>query len=782
MAPGYSEDVGTRTFVLAGLVAGLVLLVVALAVLPFGVPEPRPASAPATEFSSARAMSVLRDIAVGPRPIGSAGGAAVRDSIYETLSGLGLGPHVLETGVVSAQDPRVAGTVRNVAGRLPGRDPTRAVLLVAHYDSVPTAPGAADNGSGVATLLETARALRSGPPLRNDVIFLFTDGEERGLLGARAFLQGDSWAFAAGVVLNFDSAGSSSPLLMYETSPANGLLVHEYMAAARPYASSLMYEVARRQPVMSDFRPFIARGIPGMSFGMLDGPAHNHTAYDTVENLDEARLQHEGETALAVTRRLADLDLWRVRRPDVVYFTTVGGLAVVYPGSLVAPFAAGATGLFVAAVLIVRRRRLLTLTGVAWAALGTGLTLLASLGLVGLVWTMYRTAYEERAWTDTGVVISDLYRLGLVLLTAAVVLGGYWLLLRRLRVWDVAVVALAWWLALAVAVSALVPGASYLLVWPLAGASLGLAGAALVGERAPRSFAGVLAALAGAVPGLLLVASATHLLLLSAGLKQVVTVLAVWLLAGLLVLPLDGVVRSFRLWLPVALALAGVVVLFSVGSVVAFDSEHPKFTSVFYRRNADGTSVWQTVDPLDDYTKGFLRERLRSPFLSSYFPLLRSRDTLVGGAPDFALPPPQIRVLSDKVEGDRRTVRLRLRSRRDAAVISLLVHTVVGTLEAAVDGRPLGGRDTTLLDGTDVRWSFDYHAPPAEGVVVTLRCAAGAAVRLSAVDLTYGLPAGAAGAYPARPAGMLPGRIGDATIAESSLRLPATPAPGDRTD
>lgn len=772
MTHGYSEDVGTRTFVLAGLVVGLVLLAVALAVHPIGAPEPRSAAAPATAFSSARAMDVLREIAAEPRPMGSGHAAATRDFIHGRLSDLGLGPHVLETAVVSSRNSRVAGTTRNVAGRLPGRDPTRAVLLVAHYDSVPNAPGAADNGSGVATLLETARALRSGPPPRNDVIFLFTDGEERGLLGARAFLQSDAWAFAAGVVLNFDSSGSSSPALMYETSPGNGLLVREYVDAAQPYASSLMNEVVSRRPLVSDFRPFIARGIPGMSFGMPDGPAHSHTAHDSVQNLDEASLQHKGETALAVTRRLAGLDLWQVRRPDVVYFNTVGGHVLVYPGSLVAPFAAAAAGLLAAAVAIVWRRRLLTLAGVAWAALGTGLTLLASLGLVGLVWAMYRTAYEERAWTDTGVVISDLYRVGLVLLTAAVVLGGYWLLLRRLRVWDVAVVALAWWLALALVVSPLVPGASYLLVWPLAGGSLGLAGAALIGERAPRSFAGVLVAFAGAVPGLLLVASATHVLLLSAGLEQVVTVLAVWMLAGLLVLPLDSVVSAFRLWLPAALATAGVVVLFSVGSVVAFDSEHPKFTSVFYRRNADGASVWQTVDPLDDYTRGFLRERLRSPFLTSYFPVLRSRDTVVGVAPDYALAPPELRVLSDTVEGDRRTVRLRLRSSRQAAVLSLLVHSVVGRLEADVGGEPLGGRDTTLLDGTDVRWSFDYHAPPVEGVVVTLRFAAGPAARLTAVDLTYGLPAAAAGQYPARPAGMLPGRIGDATIAESSLRLP----------
>ena len=118
---------------------------------------------------------------------------------------------------------------------------------------------------------------------------------------------------------------------------------------------------------------------------------------------------------------------------------------------------------------------------------------------------------------------------------------------------------------------------------------------------------------------------------------------------------------------------------------------------------------------------------------------------------------------------------MRVRSERGAAVLSLLVHTVVGNLSASVDGHPLGGRDTTLLDGSTVRWSFDFYAPPPEGVVVTLDFAAGPRVLLRALDFSYGLPAGAAGRYPARPAGMLPGRIGDGTIAETLLQLPGAP-------
>jgi hypothetical protein len=268
--------------------------------------------------------------------------------------------------------------------------------------------------------------------------------------------------------------------------------------------------------------------------------------------------------------------------------------------------------------------------------------------------------------------------------------------------------------------------------------------------------------------------SATYLLLMSAGLKQSVTVVAVWLLAGLLMLPLAVVMRAFRLWLPAVLVVAGVVVLFAVGSTVAFDSEHPKFTSVYYRAEPGGAAVWQIVDPVDQYTRGFVGEHPGATITASYFPQLGARMTFEAPAPAYGLRPPRLRLVSDVTVGDRRTVRLRVLPARTAAAVSLVVHSVVGNLSASVDGHALGGRDTTLLDGTTVRWSFDFYAPPPEGIEVTLSFAAGPPVLLRAVDLTYGLPAGAAGQYPARPAGMLPGRLGDGTLTESLLRLPAT--------
>src|SRR5207237_10920349 len=109
----------------------------------------------------------------------------------------------------------------NVSARLHGRQPGRALLLVAHYDSAPVSPGAADDGSGVVALLESLRALAAGPPLEHDVIALFTDGEEMGLLGAQAFVSQSVAARDVALVINVEARGASGPSLMFGTTSGN---------------------------------------------------------------------------------------------------------------------------------------------------------------------------------------------------------------------------------------------------------------------------------------------------------------------------------------------------------------------------------------------------------------------------------------------------------------------------------------------------------------------------------------------------------------------------------
>ena len=146
-------------------------------------PPPRAADAAPEHFSAARALElVARVTGDEPHPVGTSAHAGVRERLLGELEELGLEGEVQET---IARGPAGAiALVRNVLARVPGRTSGAAVLVCAHYDSVAAGPGAGDDGAGVATLLEVARALSREPAREHPVWFLFTDAEELGLVGA----------------------------------------------------------------------------------------------------------------------------------------------------------------------------------------------------------------------------------------------------------------------------------------------------------------------------------------------------------------------------------------------------------------------------------------------------------------------------------------------------------------------------------------------------------------------------------------------------------------------
>ena len=112
-----------------------------------------PENAPPTAFSAERAMKHVVAIAQRPHPIGSAEHDRVRDYLVAQLRNLGLDPQIQNaTGVGTRYAD--AGRVQNILARMPGRqNGGPAFLLVAHYDSVEAAPGAADDGAGIAAIL-----------------------------------------------------------------------------------------------------------------------------------------------------------------------------------------------------------------------------------------------------------------------------------------------------------------------------------------------------------------------------------------------------------------------------------------------------------------------------------------------------------------------------------------------------------------------------------------------------------------------------------------------------
>src|SRR5437763_7827090 len=171
-----AEPAGTRGVVKpgepqsgVGLIVALVLLGLALllAITQGGPPAPKGKDAPAAEFSAGRAGEVLQGLLGdgAPHPLGSPANALVRERVMAQLRTLGYSPEVQEG--FTCQAGWGCAKVSNVLARLPGRQAGKAVLLAAHYDSVPAGPGASDDMTGTAAVLEVARALKAGPAPRN---------------------------------------------------------------------------------------------------------------------------------------------------------------------------------------------------------------------------------------------------------------------------------------------------------------------------------------------------------------------------------------------------------------------------------------------------------------------------------------------------------------------------------------------------------------------------------------------------------------------------------------
>jgi hypothetical protein len=497
-------------------------------------PEPRsPVSL--ADFSLDRAAAHVRAMAVEPHPTGSAANERVRGYLMDQLGRLDLHPRVQTANVT-----RYGGemrTVNNIIARLPAapsadRDARSAIMLVAHYDSVPHGPGAADDTAAVAALLETFRALRAGPPLRQDVVLLITDGEELGLLGARAFVAEMPEAAAEiALVLNFDARGTTGPSLMFETAPHNGSLIGHFAAADPfPLANSLSYDVYRLLRNDTDFTIFRRAGLKGLNFAFMGNYFYYHKAADNPDHLDPASLYHHGAHALALTRHFASLDSRELAainaedQPNAVYFNLTPSLLVRYPATWIWPLSAAAFLLMVVALILLFRRRQLTPRGLAgaFARLTLGL-LVVSASVYGLI-LLFRPPQSPAAFT--------LQLLAIMTVSAVITLAMALEFRRRTTLADIAMAGVILFSALAIPMNIYLPGGSYLFLWPPLFVSLGLLTSLLLPSR-PRLQS--LISIVAFMPAVLLLAPLnvqlfTALTLNLAPACSVIVVLTTWLI------------------------------------------------------------------------------------------------------------------------------------------------------------------------------------------------------------------------------------------------------------
>lgn len=260
-------------------------------------------------FSREKALEHLRYLAdtIGPRPLGSPQEKAALSYFAETLAGYGCQVEwqPVDDAGAKAGEHGLNTSSFNVIGRLPGVD-KREILIGAHIDSAsPEIPGANDDGSGVATIIELARVL-SLESHTATIVFIAFCGEEAGLIGSRFFVEHYPLENVA-LMLQLDMTSDDSPLMLWidtQKTQTPAWLVRASIDAFHSLGYRNIDYPTFFQSLNnafggagSDHQPFMEKGIPAIGF-VTDITFPIHTPNDTLEYFEPAGLERSGRLIL----------------------------------------------------------------------------------------------------------------------------------------------------------------------------------------------------------------------------------------------------------------------------------------------------------------------------------------------------------------------------------------------------------------------------------------------------------------------------------------------------
>jgi peptidase M28-like protein len=726
-----------------------------------------PENAPPAAFSAERAMKHVVAIAQRPHPIGSAEHDRVRDYLVAQLSILGLEPQIQNATGVGTRSAD-AGRVQNILARITGgQSGGPAVLLVAHYDSVEAAPGAADDGAGIAAILETVRAVRAGAPLLHDIIVLFTDGEESGLLGAAAFVREHPWAKDVAMALNFEARGTAGRSLMFETGPGNLDAVRVLRTVPGVTAGSMFTTIYRTMLVDTDLSEL---GTPALNFAFGDGADRYHTSHDDVAHLNIGSLQHHGQQALALAHAFANGPLPRPRTGDAVFFELPGVGLVVYSEKWAMLLALVAAAL--AVVVIIRSRRESARFGrdvVLGGAATIGAVVLsgAAAYLAGLIIALLHTIVPwggAPAW-------SPVYWAAVAMLSLAISTACYVAVRRRGSVAGLHAGALLIWTLLSLAAAVIAPGFSYLFIWPVLVVALA---ALLAGGHGLLTAKGIAMCLAALVTAALLIPiayliGAVFLGVTAAG--GIVTASIIALIAWLLVPLLEALCDGAR-WSTPFICAAAAIVLVGIGVLTVRTSDvHPVPSRLIYAIDADSSDAWlasrASAARANAWTRTALAPFAQGPEWIAHF-FLGPTAVIAKRVPTLPLPQPAINILSDSTTSDARQLSLRVQGSAGTTALGMRV-TDAPVISAAIDGRAI---DTTRYRLHTREWTLWYWAPSDSGALLSLIVPAGSTPKLEVLACSLGIPTLAGVTILPRPANVVPVQSGDVTIVCRRVSIP----------
>ena len=726
------------------------------------------ADAPAARFSATRAEGILARI-LGPErphPASTDENGAVRERILREYAALGvptktyraLGCHMnKDVGALAC------ATVTDILAQVrPGNG--KAIIMLSHYDSVPAGPGAADDESGTAAVIESARALKAiRDPGVHPILAVNTDGEEFGLLGAAAFLDNHQMKSLVGAVVNVEARGNQGPSLLFQTSPGDGPLINLYADSVHAFAASSLFPVIYKfLPNDTDLTLFIRDGFPSWNFAFLDRVAHYHTTLDRRENLDPQSLQMQGENLLGVTNSLAHTDFGILKGGDDIFISILGRWLPRLPASWAIPLSFLALALVL--LTIARPGSILPSFRGWFAALAVLPLTLVAAGVSG--WVLHTTAVLVSGQPDPSYAHPSYLRIALSFgVLASVVLTS------RLADERKSAISLWLWFALlAVLCSLFAVGLSPYFLFPLLVAAPILA-AVSIGkiDGRPLQVAFALASVPALVIWFSIVAVGETLSGLS--LHPLFTVPAAIGLA--IVAPILSDTFTRRAWIACSSLIFALSFAIAVigGLQPAYDRLMPQRLSIQYIEDATkGRAVW-AADASAPLPSTLRSAANFSPVPEIAYPYGFLRSFIApAGSPQFAAPTAQVMAGSPS-RGGLRHIDIALHASSFASQVILAVPRETKLRAITLDGKrfvvPVEWAKSPLPYNLIACFSNDCGHK-----TVGLDFASREPARLLLSEVRYGLPEAGRRLAAARPATATQSQNGDTTVLINAIALP----------
>ena len=639
---------------------------------------------PKNQFSTDRALHYLAKMTAKPHFVGTEEHQKVKEYLIDELEKLGLEIHQQNQLGINKKW-RGATQTQNIYTTIKSSDPkTKALLLLAHYDSSPhSSLGASDDGSGVVAILEGVRAyLQQKKQPKNDIIIVFTDAEEVGLLGADAFVNKNPLINKIGLVLNFEARGSGGPsYMLLETNGGNKNLIKAFNKAKPnyPVANSLMYSIYKMLPNDTDLTVFREdANINGFNFAFIDDHFDYHTAQDSYDRLDRNTLEQQGDYLSTLLAYFSNVNLDNLNSDtDNVYFNFPKMGLINYPFSWNIPLFVLALILFFGITFIGVQQQKLTTKAMFAGFVPLLLSLISTVLIATFGWKLLLVIYPQYKDILHGFTYNGhLYIFAFAMLTLAVSLFFYRRYLRLHSAVNLIVAPLFIWGILNFFFLLKLQGAGFF-IFPV---FLGLGMLSILLFTKYNKATKILLITFLSLPILIVFSPMIKMFPVGLGLKMLgISSFFIVLILGIII-PLFKMYGNTKKWGLLFLSLS-VLAFISASFKSGYSKDRKQPTSLVYFNDVNQhKAYWASYDNrvntfnepylTKDPNKGTFEENVPESKYKTNFKLYKETDVV-------AIPQPLTEVLKDTVIGDNRIIEFTITSQRNANRIELIAQNIL---------------------------------------------------------------------------------------------------------